>query len=252
VLAYERLNCDGAGHNVHKFSNAQDDFSIIEMEEINMMKRLFFIISILLVATSLSFAQADKSLLMQKPALSKTQIVFAYAGDLWIVGREGGEAQRFTTGEGIETDPVFSPDGLMVAFTGEYDGNTDVYVVPATGGVPRRLTYHPGVDAVVGWTPDGKQILFRSFRNSPTGMPRLLPDRSPLADGRSGFVFARWSASGLCADYSMAGSLETVQRRTDDADLDSESGGFEYRKVATRKLQRQKSDVGGQQNLFSL
>src|SRR5262249_16520190 len=61
-------------------------------------------------------------------------------------------------------NPAFSPDGVLVAFTGEYDGNPDVYVVPAAGGTPRRLTFHPGDDVVVGWTPDGKSVLFRSSR----------------------------------------------------------------------------------------
>src|SRR4051795_9764724 len=79
-------------------------------------------------------------LLLQKPALSKTHIVFSYADDLWTVPRAGGEAVRLTTGAGVETDPVFSPDGKMVAFTGPYDGNDDVFVVPAAGGQPQRLT----------------------------------------------------------------------------------------------------------------
>src|SRR5579862_8396425 len=108
-------------------------------------------------------AGADSGhLLFRKPALSRTQIVFSFAGDLWSVPREGGEARRLTTSPGIETDPVFSPDGSQIAFTGEYDGNVDVFVMPASGGVPKRLTYHPGRDEVVGWTPDGKRVLFRS------------------------------------------------------------------------------------------
>jgi tricorn protease len=82
-------------------------------------------------------ADGKTDLLLQKPTLSKTQIVFAYAGDLWTVGREGGDAKRLTTGVGVETDPHFSPDVEQVAFTGEYDGNVDVFVVPAAGGVPR-------------------------------------------------------------------------------------------------------------------
>src|SRR5262245_48925435 len=69
-------------------------------------------------------------LLLQKPTLSKTHIAFAYADDLWIVARAGGEARRLTTGTGVETDPVFSPDGKHVAFTGQYDGNQDVYTIP--------------------------------------------------------------------------------------------------------------------------
>ncbi len=106
---------------------------------------------------------------MRHPTLSKTQVVFAYAGDLWIASREGGDATRLTTGVGNESSPFFSPDGKWVAFTGEYDGNVDVYTVPATGGVPKRLTYHPGTDNVAGWTPDGRQILFVSQRTSTSG-----------------------------------------------------------------------------------
>jgi tricorn protease len=128
------------------------------------MKKLALAVVCLLLST-LCLA-ADAPLLLRKPAVSRTQIAFSYAGDLWVVSREGGEARRLTTGAGIETDPVFSPDGSLIAFTGEYDGNRDVYVVPADGGVPRRLTYHPGADEVLGWTPDGKSVLFHSPRNS--------------------------------------------------------------------------------------
>jgi len=78
--------------------------------------------------------------LLRFPTVSKTQIVFNYGGDLWIVSRDGGDARRLTSGVGDETMPSFSPDGTMVAFTGEYDGNRDVFVVRATGGVPKRLT----------------------------------------------------------------------------------------------------------------
>ncbi|MGE5204771.1 MAG: S41 family peptidase, partial [Chlamydiota bacterium] len=128
------------------------------------MKKLVVAVVCLLVST-LCLA-SDAPLLLRKPAVSRTQIAFTYAGDLWVVSREGGEARRLTTGVGIETDPMFSPDGSLIAFTGEYDGNRDVYVVPAEGGLPRRLTYHPGPDQVLGWTPDGKSILFSSPRNS--------------------------------------------------------------------------------------
>ena len=111
-------------------------------------------------------AAADEPLLLQKPTLSKTHIVFAYAGDLWSVAREGGAAARLTSGAGTETDPAFSPDGTRIAFTGEYDGNVDVFVIPAAGGVPKRLTWHPAADRVLGWTPDGKRILFGSARTA--------------------------------------------------------------------------------------
>ncbi len=119
--------------------------------------------------SALSFAApaaVTKPHIFQLPSLSRDLIAFGYAGDLWTVPRAGGRATRLTTGVGIETAPVFSPDGNTIAFTGEYDGNTDVFTIPATGGVPFRVTYHPAADAAVGWSPDGKQILFRSNRQS--------------------------------------------------------------------------------------
>lgn len=120
-----------------------------------------------------AFAQSGKPFLFQKPSLSATEIVFSFAGDLWIVPRAGGDARRLTSGVGVETDPKFSPDGKTVAFTGEYDGNVDVYTVPSSGGVPKRITYHPEADIVVGWSPDGKSILFRSTRSSPNNVEKL-------------------------------------------------------------------------------
>jgi tricorn protease len=123
------------------------------------------------LACSLIFAvpashAAEKPHLFQSPALSRESIAFGYAGDLWTVSRDGGRAVRLTNGVGLESAPIYSPDGAMIAFTGEYDGNTDVFTIPAAGGVPHRVTYHPGPDVAVGWTPDGKRILFRSSRES--------------------------------------------------------------------------------------
>jgi tricorn protease len=116
---------------------------------------------------------AENPHIFQRPALSRDLIAFAYAGDLWTVPRTGGRATRLTVGVGIETAPIFSPDGQTIAFTGEYDGNTDVFTVPATGGVPFRVTYHPAADAAVGWTPDGREIVFRSNRDSASRYTKL-------------------------------------------------------------------------------
>ena len=109
---------------------------------------------------------AEKPHLYQSPALSRDLIAFGYAGDLWTVSRGGGRAVRLTSGVGLESAPVFSPDGSSIAFTGEYDGNTDVFTIPASGGVPLRITYHPAADVAVGWSPDGKRIVFRSARDA--------------------------------------------------------------------------------------
>jgi tricorn protease len=143
---------------------AWDDVSIVK----NLTSRFLIGACLLSVATA-----APTPHLLQQPSLSRTQIVFSYAGDLWIVPRSGGDATRLTTGVGIESNPVFSPDGSAVAFSGAYDGNIDVYTIPASGGIPKRITYHPDADFAVTWTPDGSRIVFTSTRDSHAGEAKL-------------------------------------------------------------------------------
>jgi len=163
---------------------------------------LSLVVLLLACVARQSISMADAPLLLRFPSINRTQIVFNYAGDLWIVSREGGEARQLTSGVGVETAPHFSPDGSLIAFTGEYDGARNVYVVPAAGGQPRRLTFHPAGETVLGWTPDGKSVLFTSAANTyrggqtllytvPTsgGFPKLLPlpsgfEASFAPDGR--------------------------------------------------------------------
>lgn len=126
------------------------------------MKRpIFFSLSFLLIA----FVSAQGTMLLRQPSISSEHIVFVNANDLWIVDRSGGDARRLTTSEGAESFPHFSKDGKWIAFSGQYDGNTDVFVVPLEGGAPKRLTHHPGADVVQGWSPEGK-IIFRSGRKA--------------------------------------------------------------------------------------
>ena len=108
---------------------------------------------------------AQETLLLRQPTLSKKDVVFIYANDLWKAPLAGGDAIRLTSGVGYEYAPHFSVDGQWIAFTAEYEGNDDVYVIPAAGGTPKRLTFHPAQDEVQGWTPEG-EILFRSSRQA--------------------------------------------------------------------------------------
>lgn len=131
------------------------------------MKVIYRFLCLLSVAIApLGFAQAQGTMLMRQPTISNTHIVFVYANDLWIVPKDGGDARRLTSNEGEESVPHFSPDGKWIAFTGQYDGNTDVYLIPVEGGQPERLTWHPSPDIVTGWTPNGEEILFASSRES--------------------------------------------------------------------------------------
>src|ERR1022692_2661591 len=162
-------------------------------------------------------AAADEPLLLQKPTIGKSQIVFSYAGDLWSVPRDGGDAVRLTSGAGTETDPAFSPDGTRIAFTGEYDGNVDVFVVPASGGVPKRLTWHPAADRVLGWTPDGKRIIFGSTRTAYSRYGEMftvpaeggVEEKLPLPTGYQ----ASMSADGQSIAYEPIGKAFVMWKR---------------------------------------
>ncbi len=128
---------------------------------------------------------ADMLPLMRFPDIHGDLVVFAHGADLWSVPADGGVAKRLTVHDGEERYPKFSPDGKWIAFTGEYDGNSDVYVMNVHGGEITRLTYHPHSDDVVGWHPVTGKILFRSTRRSSNRFSRLYlisPDGTGLEE----------------------------------------------------------------------
>jgi len=161
------------------------------------MRRFIYRLALASFLVWLSLAgqsSAAAPLLLRDPTISKTQIAFLYGGDIWIVGREGGDARRLVTGMDLEDAPFFSPDGSRLAFTGNYEGRADVYVVAASGGEPRRLTSHPASSFAVGWTRDGANVLFVSTRTSTNDSAHLFtvpvsggfPTQLPLPMAQNG------------------------------------------------------------------
>jgi tricorn protease len=153
----------------------------------------------LLAALLLGFsaaAVADETRLLRFPAIHGDRVVFSYAGDLYLVSAQGGVARRLTSDVGYEMFARFSPDGEQLAFTAQYDGNTEVYLMPAEGGVPRRLTYTATLDRddvadrmgpnniVMAWR-DNSTIVFRSRRiewNAFNGQLFLIPTEGGLPE----------------------------------------------------------------------
>ena len=140
------------------------------------------------ISISLSFGEgmaSDARPLMRFPDVHGNTIVFVYGEDIWSVSDDGGVAMRLTIHDGAEQFPKFSPDGNLIAFTGEYDGNADVYVMNVHGGDITRVTYNPVYDEVVGWHPTKNKILFSSSRRSFNRFYRLFliaPDGTGLEE----------------------------------------------------------------------
>jgi len=140
------------------------------------MKKITFILFVFVSIASNIFSQETR--LLRFPTTNGNQVVFTYAGDLYTVSVSGGIARKLTNNVGYESFARFSPDGSKIAFTGQYDGNTEVFTIPAQGGVPQRVTYTATLgrddvsdrmgpnNIVIGWTPDGKSIIYRSRKQS--------------------------------------------------------------------------------------
>lgn len=181
------------------------------------MKSLFLIL--LAGIPFLILAQQDEARLMRFPSVNGTQVVFSYAGDLYTVPLSGGVARRLTSDPGCETFSRFSPDGSKLAFTGQYDGNSEVYIMNAEGGEPRRATITPALERddlsdrmgpnniVMSWTPDGKSVVYRSRKiswNDWVGQLFKVPSQGglsvqlPLPAGG----FHSWSPDGKILAYN--------------------------------------------------
>jgi tricorn protease len=138
------------------------------------MNKHFFLNGLILTAWSVGMMNAEEARLLRFPTTSGTEIVFTCAGDLYKVSADGGQAERLTSDVGYEMFARFSPDGKTIAFTGQYDGNTEIYTIPAKGGEPLRLTctatnsrddlgdrMGPN-NMTLCWTPDGNGIVYRN------------------------------------------------------------------------------------------
>src|SRR3972149_11060783 len=181
-------------------------------------KAASFIVScVFLSMFQVAFSQQEARLL-RFPAIHGDQIVFTSASDLYTVSAKGGIARKLTNDVGFETSAPFSPDGKTIAFTGQYDGNTEVYVMPAEGGVPKRLTYTPtlsrddvsdrmGPNNIVMTWRNNNPILFRSRMIEPNSFKGQLftvsldgdvPVQLPLPRGG----FSSYSADGKKLAYN--------------------------------------------------
>ena len=139
-------------------------------------------------------APAAQAGMLRFPDVSAAHIVFVYADDLWLVPRQGGVARPLASPPGPEQNPRFSPDGRSVAFSGNYDGDSDLYTVDIQGGIPTRVTHHPGGDQLTDWTQAGRLIFSTSAFSGQRRAPQMftvaatggLPEPLPIPYGTNG------------------------------------------------------------------
>ncbi len=142
------------------------------------MNKTALVILMILLSGQIRLHSQDEARLLRFPAIYDNQIVFTYSGDLYTVSSDGGIARKLTNHNGYEMFARFSPDGKTLAFTGQYDGNTEVFVMNSQGGVPRRVTFTATLgrddvadrmgpnNIVFGWKHDNRNIIFRSRKKS--------------------------------------------------------------------------------------
>ncbi len=171
LMVFHRLHSQTSAHLVSERGSEPSMFSLL-----NLIPVAFILMFPIAVVSDEASSHADVhqhadggASMYRFPDISKDEIVFVYANDLWRVPAEGGVALPLASPAGMETIPRFSPDGTEVAFVGNYDGNRDLYVVPTQGGLPRRVTHHPTSERLSDWTHEG-DLLF-SARNM-GGVPR--------------------------------------------------------------------------------
>lgn len=145
------------------------------------------------------------------PAVHGNTIVFVSEDDLWTVATDGGRASRLTANLGSVTYPAFSPDGSLIAFTGNEEGHAEVYVMPAEGGPVRRVTYLGATSTVLGWTPDGEWILFSTDAGQPFDRVGVVHAVRP-----GGGLPVRWPVGPAVSISVTTGFRTVLGRNTDD------------------------------------
>ena len=94
---------------------------------------------------------------------------------IFTLPTKGGKAFRVTE-KGPSYWHGWSPDGKLLVYCAEREGDYNVYQIPAKGGQEKQLTTAKGLDDGPEYSPDGKYIYFNSTRTGTMQIWRMNPD----------------------------------------------------------------------------
>jgi Tol biopolymer transport system component len=145
------------------------------------------------------------------PETLSGSIVFDHEFDIWTMTTDGDNRARLTDDPAEDFDPVWSPDGTMIAFRSHRDGSEEVYVMNADGSDQRNLTVSPRSDYSPEWSPDGSRIAFATDRDSDSGGNDIYTMSVDGTDLRRLTVaggideYPSWSPDGRLIAYACSG-----------------------------------------------
>jgi Tol biopolymer transport system component/DNA-binding winged helix-turn-helix (wHTH) protein len=118
---------------------------------------------------------------------------------------------QLTYDAGLESEPSFSPDGRMIAYSSDRSGNFDIWVQPIGQGNAVRVTASPSHDWQPDWAPDGNLLVFRSERDH--GGLFIVPVLGGIERKISSFGYRpRWSPDGTqILFYSSIVQINTIE-----------------------------------------
>jgi len=128
--------------------------------------------------------------------------------DLWIYESTRGIPTRFTSNQGIDARPTWSPDGSRIAFMSLREGHSDLYQKRSSGAsaeepiLVSEITKYP-----TDWSPDGRFLLYLAFDARTNLELWVLPmggDRKPYPFMKTtfGVSHGQFSPDGRWVAYS--------------------------------------------------